>query len=431
MKKLRVVAVAMVILASWLGAKDVVVIGHTMYQKQKINYKTVVIFAADKEGKRVWNWDHAQRYCRNLSLSGYHDWQVASKSELLKIMANYQGYNGLYVKNIYGRYMPEPDPKYFDVWMWTRNSRAPHLGAFVNFKKGKTGWADKKYKGYVICTRAVKNASKSISHKSYKKAACKSDTKQELTHSTDWVRAWNTCSGYTALKKDGSLWQFGKVGGCDWGQITPIDSKTGKPLYKKRKVYRLNPKKIGSGFSKAKIINGGYRLYAIKKNGSLWGWGEGIGRVPKKLTSRQGWSDFGVRYEGNGCCPYDVGLKKDGTLWRFPESAFSRGKYKTALTLKKISRFRDWKKIVLGCCAIYGVRKDGSLWKSSYDKRNKVIYKKYKAKKKTYDGDNELYPYLKSNMRKVPTGRVYSDGFYSEITSNRDGTLCLFPDVSY
>ena len=155
MKKFIIVSVIVAIFFSILDAKDkdVLVIGHTMYQKQKIDYKTVVTFAADKEGKRVWNWSHAQRYCKNLKLNSYSDWQVSSRTELLKIMTKDQGYNGLYVKNNFAKYMPEPDPKYFDVWMWTRDSKASSLGAFVNFKKGKTGWADKKYKGYVICTR--------------------------------------------------------------------------------------------------------------------------------------------------------------------------------------------------------------------------------------------------------------------------------------
>ena len=422
----------MAMISICLEAKDTIVIGHTMYQKQKFDYLTdVLVFSSDREGKRVWNWNHAQRYCRNLELNGYKDWQVASRNELLKIMADYQGYNGLYVKNIFGQYMPEPDPKYFDVWMWTRDEKKSNLGAFVNFKKAKSGWADKKYKGYVICSRKIKPTS-NVS-KNTKKITCTGKSKQELTHGTDWLQAWNTCSGYTALKKDGTLWQFGKVGGCNWGQIIPVDPQTGKSIYNKKIIYHLKPKKIGIGFKRAKIINGGYRLYAIKKDGTLWGWGEGLGVKPKKLSSSSGWSDFGIKYEGNGCCGYDVGLKKDGTLWRFPESAFAKGKYKTRLRLQKISKFSDWKKIVLGCCNVYGLRKDGSLWKSSFNnkgKDGKMVFKKYKAKKKTYNGDMELYPYLKLKMAKVISGTIYSPNFNKKIKVNKDGTLCLLPEVN-
>ena len=49
--------------------------------------------------------------------------------------------------------------------------------------------------------------------------------KQELSKSTDWVSSWRTCSGDGAFKKDGTLWQFGKTGGCDWGQKRFMNSK--------------------------------------------------------------------------------------------------------------------------------------------------------------------------------------------------------------
>jgi len=425
MKNFILIAVMIAVSFSPLDAEDkeVLVIGNTMYQKQKIDYKTVVTFAADKEGKRVWNWDHAQRYCKNLRLNNYSDWQVASRTELQKIMTKDQGYNGLYVKNSFAQYMPEPDPKYFDVWMWTRDSKASNLGAFVNFKKGKTGWADKKYKGYVICTRVVNNVTKKYS----KKVKCTGNTKQESTHSQDWIKAWDTCSGYTALKKDGTLWQFGKVGGCGWGGITPFDPVSGKALYKEKKIYYLKPKKIAKGFKGAKFTNGGYRMYAIKRDGTLWGWGEGLNVKPKKLSSSRNWLSFGIKYEGNGCCGYDVGLKKDGTLWRYPETAFSYGKYKTALKLQKIGQFSDWKKIVLGCCAIYGIRKNGTLWKFD-DTVGKNGFQKFTPKKRSYDGDEELYPLLKLKMSKVRSGTIYSSQpLQKNINANRDGTLCLPP----
>ena len=52
-----------------------------------------------------------------------------------------------------------------------------------------------------------------------------SSCKQEVSKATDWVASWRTCSGDGAIKKDGTLWQFGKVGGCDWGQMYPMDVK--------------------------------------------------------------------------------------------------------------------------------------------------------------------------------------------------------------
>ncbi len=412
-------------LTSLLYGQNSITLGPTMYQNQSFSTKDKHIFDSDKTGSRVWDWRNAQGYCRKLIFDGHTDWRVASRSEL-KALFSSRLHGGLHVKKVIASKMPALGGKYDDVWMWTRDSKGSKLGGFVNFKTAKVGWADKKYKGYVICTRNIKGV---LSKQ--KKAVCKGDARQEVTHSRDWVKAWNNCSGYTALKKDGSLWQFGKVGECSWGGIAPLDPVTGKTVYKEKKIYYLKPKKIGKGFKGAKFINGGYRMYAIQRDGTLWGWGEGFGIEPKKLDSSHNWSDFAVKYEGNGCCGYDVGLKKDGTLWRIPESTFAMGKYKTLFKIEKIGQFHDWKKIVLGCCNIYGLRKNSTMWRFSQMGNEAVHFKKYTPKKE-FDGDMELYPLLKSKMSKVRPGSIYSsDPLQKTVKANRDGTLCLPPELVY
>ncbi len=409
MRNLTKLLLLVIALASFLGATNSVTIGHTMYQRQKFDYmKDVLIFASDREGRRVWNWQHAQRYCRNLTLGGYRDWQVASKAELLKIMSKHHWYNWLYVKKIYGgQYMPEPDPKYHNVWMWTRDSNG-NLGAFVNYKKGNYGWADKKYKGYVICTRAVKER---------KKVSKTSGAKQEFSHSHSWVKAYDTCSGYTALKRDGTLWQFGAVGGCNFGQITPIDPKTGKPLYESRYKYYLRAKKIGSGFRGAKFINGGYNIYAIKRDGTLWGWGEIFGKKAKKLSSAR-WADFATVDAGNGCCGFNVGLKRDGTLWGYKEDLRA-----SSVHLKRLSPYR-WKKILIECCTIYGLRNGNTLW----EKENAfTTFKRYNRDKKHYTLSARNKKLLDRKMVGVKRRIIYSDFGLSIIKARKDGTLYLPP----
>ena len=417
MKLNYTIGILLVFMLQTLNAQNTVKIGKTMYQNQAFTAKDKQIFDSDWEGLRVWRWSKAQAYCRKLKLDGYDGWRVASRKELQSLLTKKPSANGLYVKSKFVSKMPATGGKYDDVWMWTRDAKSSKLGGFVNFKKAKSGWADKKYKGYVLCTRERNTVCN---------AKCKAPARQELSCSNKWVKAWDTCSGYVALQKNGSLWQFGKVGSCGWGGIVPINPKTGKALYEKKQTYHLKPRQIGKGFQGAKFINGRYRIYAIKRDGTLWGWGEGFGATPKKLNSSRNWSDFGVKYEGNGCCGYDVGLKEDGTLWRIPETTFSEGKYKTAFKLQKIGQFSDWKKIVLGCCNIYGLRKNGTLWKSS-DIDDKGLFKKFTAKKKTYDGDTELYSYLKSKMVKVRAGKIYVYNFIKTIKANRDGTLCLLP----
>jgi len=427
MKKIIAIAVMLATSLSFLQARgsDVLIIGDVMYQNQAFSARDKQIFDADIEGSRVWNWHHANRYCRRLHLNGYSDWRLASTRELTTIMNRTKGRNGLYAKPIFK--MPATGGKYDNVWMWAGeavaepNSLDSHIGSFVNFKKNNRGNADMGYKGYVICTRSVK-----LVHKHKKRAKCKKNRKQEQSKSKNWIKAWKTCSGYTALKKDGTLWQFGKVGECGWGQINPINLQTGKPLYNIKKIYYLKPKKIGQGFRRAKFFNGGYRMYAIKSNGTLWGWGEGLGAKAKKLSKSRNWSYFAIKYAGNGCCSYDIGLKKDGTLWRIPELAFAQGRYKRPLKIEKISNFSDWKKIVLGCCNIYGLRKNGTMWRFSQTGNEKPSFKRFTPKKKSYGCDIELYRVLKSKMAKVKRGTIYSQQpSQAVIRANKDGTLCL------
>lgn len=263
-----------------------------------------------------------------------------------------------------------------------------------------------------------------------KQAICKGSSKQELTHSIDWVASWSTCAGDGAIKKDGTLWQLGKVGGCDWGQIIPIDPQTGKPEFKEKKVYHLNPKKIGNGFDGAKIINGGYRVYAIKKDGTLWGWGEEFREKPILLSQSHDWVNFEIKWQGNGCDAYDVGLKKDGTLWRFPES-FDFTKKSPMGELKQIGKEKGWDKVVIGCSAMYALKKDGTLWiKHGYG----YNFEKFDYNSKCDVGDKDFCKKLKTTFAQMPSQSFYNFESCNEKIINIDkkaGILCVRPEISY
>lgn len=253
--------------------------------------------------------------------------------------------------------------------------------------------------------------------------------KQELSKATDWVRSWRTCSGDGAIKKDGSLWQFGKVGGCNWGQIVPIDSSTGKPIYKKKTIYHLKPKKIGDGFDGAKIINGGYRVYGIKKDGTLWGWGEGLREKPMLLSHSHDWVDFGLKWEGNGCCSHDVGLQKDGSLWRFTET-LNFVKKSPIGHLKRVGN-QKWDKVILYCCAMYALKKDGSIW-INRGLNATVKFKKIDFSSDCFEGDPNFCKGLKKRFFQMPSQSINNYEKQSGLEVNVGiGTLCVMPKVTY
>jgi hypothetical protein len=241
------------------------------------------------------------------------------------------------------------------------------------------------------------------------------------------VASWRTCTGDGAVKRDGSLWQFGDVGGCDWGQIYPVDPVTGKPTHTKKYIYHLKGRRIGSGFGGAKIINGGYRVYAIKRDGTLWGWGEKLRDKPLLLSHSHNWIDFRVKFEGNGCCAHDVGMQKNGSLWRFPEGLDYA--HKSPLPyLKMIGKKKGWDKVLLDCCSIYATRKDGTLW------QNDGLSAKARFKKISYKIFCKKKPRLCKRLKKIPHRSLYSTGgndITRVNTSGRAGTLWMDPEVVY
>ena len=401
MKK-TIASLALILSASLWGG-SVVSLNGIDYENLRFTAHDKNVFDADAQGSRVWNWQNAKGYCSTLRLNG-GGWQVASKSELLAIMTSQPRVgDGLYLKHNFK--MPMLGGRYNDVWFWSRNSNG-NLGAFVNFKKHTNGWADKKYKGYILCTRMARQQATN-SH-------CRGNAKQESSHSKNWLKAWKICSGYhIALKRNGTLVSFGDVGNCSFGGIAPITAK-------KVLTYHLKGRKIGSGFKYAKFSIGQQRAYAIKR-GELWGWGYKIGKKAKRLSSSRNWASFGTKDAGNGCGDYDVGLKKDGTLWALPEG------FKKGAKPKRVSRFRDWRKVVLGCDAIYGLRKNGTMWYA--EGYSSFRFKPYRYKK-TYS--KKLDRVLKNKMAKVHSMQVVSlETYYKRVKLNRDRTLCLKPQVEY
>ena len=255
--------------------------------------------------------------------------------------------------------------------------------------------------------------------------------KQEHSKSTDWVSSWRTCSGDGAIKKDGTLWQFGKVGGCDWGQIYPIDSNTGKSIYKKRYIYHLKPIKMGNGFTGAKIINGGYRVYGIKTDGSLWGWGENFSEKPMLLNKTNDWVDFKNKWAGNGCCEHNVGLRKDGSIWQFLQ-VMRDNQLDPTPHFKRVGTQKGWKKVVLHCCNIYATKQDGVLWA----KIGTGLHGKFEKIKDDGCGigDKDMCQEIKAKFRKMPSQSVCNIEAVIEQdvkSSKRSGMLCLMPEIYY
>jgi len=86
---------------------------------------------------------------------------------------------------------------------------------------------------------------------------------------TDTWSSVSSCSQHTvAIKKDGSLWAWGDNGS---GQLGNGKSKQDYNIYN---AYELTPIRIGTDINWASVFAGSYHTLAIKEDGSLWAWGD-------------------------------------------------------------------------------------------------------------------------------------------------------------
>ena len=263
------------------------------------------------------------------------------------------------------------------------------LGEFIiNVVKGKEPYFD--FANYVY----LKNNEIERYNKSQK-------AREELTHSHDWVKILDLCDGYIALKKDGSLWKFGELRECGWGGLDIIDNKfMNRNIY----TYHLTPKKIATGFKDAKLINGGLCFYAIKKDGTLWS--NYIDTKFKQVGRDSDWVSIGVGIGVDDGLNYDIGLKKDGSLWKIYHNKIS-----------SLSKNREWNKVWMERFIIYAQKKDGSLWSIPSDAED--------FKKVAKNADEIL-----KIMEKIPSQEVQFFQNRKDINLSKDGRLFLAPKIN-
>lgn len=165
-------------------------------------------------------------------------------------------------------------------------------------------------------------------------------------------------SGHTfAIKEDGSLW------GCGhnfWGQL-------GDSTFEDRRKFT----KIGLSNDWNQIeIYGNFTL-GIKNDGSLWAWGDnsdgqlGLGysggriNTPIKIDKDNNWSQVAT----GGM--HSIGIKKDGSLWAWGNNGYSQlglgHKFNTSY-ITPMSFETDWLKVFAIINRTYALKKDGSLY---------------------------------------------------------------------
>ncbi|MDR1760068.1 MAG: hypothetical protein LBR60_06045 [Fibrobacter sp.] len=170
-----------------------------------------------------------------------------------------------------------------------------------------------------------------------------------------------TTSGFyytIAVREDNSLWLFGRNNFYSPDTIPIVDS----PI----------PLEFGSNYTS--IAAGASMAIGIQQNGSLWGWGfysiyaddydetpdmVRLGLKPTQIGTDTDWASVSVG------CYHVLAIKKDSSLWGFgndSDGELGTGRLTGTRDFVPIGIDKNWKRIATACSRSVALKSDGSLW---------------------------------------------------------------------
>lgn len=225
--------------------------------------------------------------------------------------------------------------------------------------------------------------------------------------------------GFTiALKKDGTLWAWGDNGIGELGDGT-TDSKA-------------NPRQVNSDNNWAAIATGSIHTLALKSDGTLFGWGDNtFGQL------RTTFSDYSPDIVQLGTdsdwvaitagSTFSVALKRDGTLWAWGNNEngqLGRGGRGYRSEPAPVGNDSDWTAVSAGESHVLAVKADGTLWAWGDNSNGQLGIGDYRSKNAPVQVGTD------SSWKSVAAGGnsstgVKSDGSLWAWGYNRNGELGL------
>ena len=169
-----------------------------------------------------------------------------------------------------------------------------------------------------------------------------------------------------ALKDDGTLWGWGYNG---YGQVG--DSTTAN---------KYTPVQIGADDDWLAIRGGDFHTLGIKEDGALWTWGHNTyGQLgdstttnrttPIRIAAGSYWQDISAGSY------HSLAIKDDGTLWAWGYNAngqLGSGTETDAHSPVQVSSDTDWIKISAGGFHSLALKEDGTLWATGYNTHGQI-----------------------------------------------------------
>ena len=179
---------------------------------------------------------------------------------------------------------------------------------------------------------------------------------------------WSQISGgnaYSAvIKTDGTLWSWGY--NFNFGSLGLGDTTN-----------RSSPVQVGALTTWSKVSAGRLACFAIKTDGTLWGWGIGNygGLGQGNTISRSSPVQIGALTTWSKASAFDhtAAIKTDGTLWSWGQNNYGQlgigiaGNYQGRSSPVQIGALSTWSKISAGTYHSMAIKTDGTMWSWGYN----------------------------------------------------------------
>jgi len=171
---------------------------------------------------------------------------------------------------------------------------------------------------------------------------------------TNWVNIAVGGSSTLALKSDGTIWAWGEN---IYGQLG--DGTTVRE--------RASPVRSVPGADWKQVATAGPHSVALKRDGTLWSWGNNwagqlgdgttnYSRVPVRVGSSTNW----IRIWAN--LIQNVGQQTDGSLW-FWGWDYTRSQKGSSIPVPtRVSPDTNWVDVGMGDWMVFAIKSDGTLW---------------------------------------------------------------------
>ncbi|MBU6401468.1 MAG: hypothetical protein KGS61_14220 [Verrucomicrobia bacterium] len=259
-----------------------------------------------------------------------------------------------------------------------------------------------------------------------------------IGHDTDWAAVAGGMLFSIALKRDGTLWGWGLdcIGQVGLGTESRLRSFVG-PWDSTNRV--TVPTQVGRDSDWVAIAAGGEHALALKTDGSLWGWGRNdLGQIgdgtfehrnhPVRIGSDHDWA--AVAAGGGQFGGHSAALKRDGSLWVWgnwqgrytvqagPPGVPARPPPAWVSRPMRIGADRDWMRVAAGDTYTVALKGDGTIWGVGADTTGQLP-----VSRTTSTADSTLIRVAEGRWVDIATSSVGLNEHYDSYGLSADGTL--------